>query len=205
MSGVTSIIETINRKTEERAEKIINEAQIVKDQLLREAMEKAGRLKVSMTTKAETDAKAQLAKYEASTRLKSKHRILEAKEEIVGEVVAAVMEKARKTLEGAEGKEALTRLVVEAAVALDAQELELVIPDGSSREVDVASLKKAIKEKTGRPVSLEIASETVRSSGGVVIRTVDKRKSVDNTLEARMDRLAGEVREAVTRALFQDS
>jgi vacuolar-type H+-ATPase subunit E/Vma4 len=48
-----------------------------------------------------------------------------------------------------------------------------------------------------------IAKDTVRASGGLIIRSSDGSKCVDNTFEARMERLTSRMRDEAARVLFQ--
>jgi vacuolar-type H+-ATPase subunit E/Vma4 len=82
--------------------------------------------------------------------------------------------------------------------------LELVLPQKTKTSVDAADVARAIAKATGDKVSLTIAKDTVRSSGGLIIRTTDHLKTVDNTLEARALRLAGSIRDTAAKILFTE-
>jgi len=96
----------------------------------------------------------------------------------------------------------LTRLIVDGAKCLEVDELELVYPRNQKISLTAAAAKKAIEDEIGKKTTITISKETVRSEGGVIVRTLDKERWVDNTIEARMERLESDIRYAINEALF---
>jgi V/A-type H+-transporting ATPase subunit E len=202
MSGITNIIDMINKKTDEKEQEIIGEAERHKRIKLEEAEKRAKEAAESIVKKAERDTKAELARYEAGAKLKAKYQMLEAKEELIN----SVLDKARKGLEElsekSEYKEVLKRLVVDAGVTLNEEKLELVLPKGHQKHLSLEDAQKEIAKKTKKKVELTVSKETVRSIGGVLVRNSDGSKWVDNTFEDRMERMASTLRNRVASILF---
>ena len=96
----------------------------------------------------------------------------------------------------------LTKLAVAGAVALEVEKIELVLPKGQEDLIDTAAVAKQASKETGLKVSVIISKETVRASGGVIVRTLDGKKWVDNTFEARMDRMHNQIRDRISSELF---
>ncbi|RDE17119.1 MAG: hypothetical protein C4K47_00160 [Candidatus Thorarchaeota archaeon] len=204
MSGAKGILDMIEAKTAEKAEKIMKEAEELRELRLKEAREKAADLADSTAKKAEKEQKAELARYEASMKLKAKYRTLDAKESLIKDVLDSATKAAEKEIEGKKRKEILIGLAVEGAAALGIQSLELVFPEKQKADIDPAEVAKAVSKVTGEKVSVALAKETVRSSGGLIIRAKDLPKQVDNTIEARAERLSGRMRELAARVLFRE-
>ena len=204
MSSVKGILDLIDAKTAEKAEKLMKEAEELRESQLKEAKEKAAVITESLTAKAEKESKAELARHEASAKLKAKYRMLEAKESLIKDVLDSATTVATKEIEGKKCKEILNRLALDGGVALGSQSLELVLPQKMKTSVDVAEVARAITKATGDKVSVTIAKDTIRSSGGLIIRTTDHSKSVNNTLEARAQRLTGSIRDAAAKILFTE-
>jgi vacuolar-type H+-ATPase subunit E/Vma4 len=204
MSSVKGIIDLIDAKTAEKAEKLMKEAEELRELRLKEANEKAAAIAESATAKAEKESKAQLARHEASAKLKAKYRMLEVKESLIKDVLDSATTVATKEIEGKKCKEILNRLALDGGTALGSQSLELVLPQKMKTTVDTSEVARAIAKTTGDKVSVTIAKDTIRSSGGLIIRTTDQSKSVDNTLEARAQRLAGPIRDAAATILFSN-
>ncbi|TFG31907.1 hypothetical protein EU527_11310 [Candidatus Thorarchaeota archaeon] len=202
MSGIANIIDIINAKTAQKEQEIIKEAEKHKRLKLDEAQRRAREAAETITRKAELQAKSELSKYEASAKLKSKYQMLEAKEVLVNEVLQKVKERMESIVTKAEYKRVLSNLIIEGCIALEEDKLELIFPKSHSSKVDIADIEKAVSKEIGKKVSLTISKDNVRSKGGVIIRTIDGTRWVDNTYEARIERLQDKVRDTVTTILF---
>lgn len=202
MSSVKGILDMIEAKTTEKAEKIMKEAEELRQLRFNEAKEKAAALADSTARKAEKEQKAELARHEASMKLKAKYRTLDAKESLIKDVLESAIRVAKKEIEGKKRKEILMGLAVEGGAALGTQSLELVFPEKQRVDIEPAEVAKALSKVTGEKVSVTLAKDTVRSSGGLIIRATDQSKRVDNTIEARAERLSSGMRQMAARMLF---
>lgn len=203
MSGISNIIEIINAKTVKKEEEIISEAERHKKIKLEEAKRRADEKASTITKKANLQAKSELSKYEASAKLKSKYRMLEAKNELINEVLTTVEKQMESIVGKAEYKKVLTRLIVDGCKAMSEEKLELILPKGHASYVDIAELEKIIAKKIGKKTKLSISKETKRSKGGVIIRRLDNKKWVDNTFEDRLERFENTIRDTISRILFE--
>jgi V/A-type H+-transporting ATPase subunit E len=204
MSGISNIIEMINAKTAEKEKEIIKEAERHSSLKLKEAQKRANETASSITKKAELQAKSELSKYEASAKLKGKYKMLDAKEEIIREVLSAAEEKIEGTVGKAEYNKILLRLILDASKALKEDKLELILPKGHSAYVDIAEVEKAVAKEGGKKTTFTFSKETPRSKGGVIIRTIDGTRWVDNTFEARLERLETKARDTIAHILFEE-
>ncbi len=202
MGGIANIIEIINSKTDKKEKEIIDEAERHKRLKLDEAQKRAKDVAEKITEKAEHQAEAELAKYEASAKLKSKYEMLAAKDALIKEVLLTVQDKMEKVVTKAEYKKILSNLIVEGCLALEDDKLELVFPKGHASKVDITEIQKEVTKKIGKKINLSVSKESIRSKGGVIIRTLDGTKWVDNTFEARSERLQNKVRDTISGILF---
>jgi len=203
MSGISNIIEIINAKTVKKEEEIISEAERHKKIKLEEAKRRADEKASTITKKADLQAKSEISKYEASAKLKSKYRMLEAKNELINEVLTTVEKQMESIVGKAEYKKVLTRLIVEGCKALSEEKLELILPKGHASYVDITEVEKIIAKEIGKKTKLSISKETKRSKGGVIIRRLDNKKWVDNTFENRLERFENTIRDTISRILFE--
>lgn len=204
MSGITSIIDIINTKTTEKERGIIEEAEKQKKLKIEEAKRKAKESSDAITKKAELQAKSEMARYEASAKLKSKYRMLQSKEQLIEDVLEAATQKLDNMVGKAEYKKVLTKLAIDGGITLQGDTLELILPKNHSSYIDVAEIEKSISKVTGNKTKVSISKETIRSKGGVVITTPDSKKQVINTFEARLERLEDRIRERIASILFED-
>ncbi len=203
MSGISNIIEIINAKTVKKEEEIISEAEKHKKIKLEEAKRRADEKASTITKKADLQAKSELAKYEASAKLKSKYRMLEVKNELINEVLTTVEKQMESIVGKAEYKKVLTRLIVDGCKSMSEEKLELVLPKGHASYVDIAAIEKIIAKEIGKKTKLSISKENKRSKGGVIIRRLDNTKWVDNTFEDRLERFKDTVRDTTSKILFE--
>ncbi|MFW9974153.1 MAG: V-type ATP synthase subunit E [Candidatus Thorarchaeota archaeon] len=202
MSGLTNIIEIINSRTAEKEKEILSEAEAQKQKKLKDARAKAKAVTESITGKAEIEANAEVSRYEASAKLKSKYQLLEAKETLIENVMGS----ARKHLEDLVKKKTydktLEKLIVEGAASLEEPELEIVTPKGHATHVDLKTVETAVAKATGTKLKLSISKEEVRALGGAIVRNKDSTRWVDNTFEARLERFESEIRDTISSILF---
>ena len=203
MSGITNIIEIINAKTVEKEQEIISEAEKHKKIKLEEAKRRADDKASTITKKADLQAKSEILKYEASAKLKSKYRMLEAKDVLINDVLTAVEKQMESIVGKAEYKKILTRLIVDGCKAISAEKLELIFPKSHASYVDIAEIEKIVAKEIGKKTKLTISKETKRSKGGVIIRTLDNSRWVDNTFENRLERFENTVRDTISKILFE--
>jgi V/A-type H+-transporting ATPase subunit E len=202
MSGMTNIIEIINSKTDEKEKEILSEAEAHKNQKLKDARAKAKELTASITGKAEIESNAEVSRYEASAKLQSKYKLLEAKEALIEDVLSS----ARKHLEDLVKKKAygktLEKLIVDGTDSLDETDLEIVVPKGHASNIDLKAVEAAVTKASGTKKNLSISKDDVRATGGVIIRNKDSTRWVDNTFEARLERFESEIRDSTSTILF---
>jgi V/A-type H+-transporting ATPase subunit E len=203
MSGMTNIIEIINSKTAEKEKEILAEAEEHKKQKLNEARAKAKVVTASITNKAEMASNAEVSRYEASAKLKSKYQLLEAKETLIADVLSS----ARTHLEDLVKKKAyektLEKLIIDAATSLEETDLEIVVPKGHASNIDLKAVEAAVAKATGKKTNFSISKEDVRATGGVLVRNKDATRWVNNTFEERLERFESEIRDTISSILFQ--
>ena len=203
MSGISNIVEMINHKTAEKEQEIIKEAERHKKLKMEEAQRRADDAAQKILKKAEAEVKAELSRYEASAKLQSKYQMLDAKEALIESVLNSAVEKARGIVGKAEYSKVLTRLAVDGGEALEADSIELIAPQGHAKHLDAEKIQTELAKTTGKKVKVQISKETVRSMGGVIVRTADGAKWVDNTFDARLERMSSSIRDKISSMLFE--
>lgn len=204
MSGIANIIDMINKKTLEKEKEIIDEAMRHKRLKLEEAERRASEAAERILDKAQTEVKAELSKYEAGAKLKSKYQLLEAKDKMIKEALAQAGESLEKVVGKAEYKKILNRLAVDGAVALGGDNLELLLVKGHEDHLDLQAVEKEIAKQTGSKTKVSVSKEKARATGGVLVRASDGSKWVDNTFEARLERMNDRVRDTIASILFRE-
>ncbi|MHA1771828.1 MAG: V-type ATP synthase subunit E [Candidatus Thorarchaeota archaeon] len=204
MNGIDNIIEMINKKTQDRVDTIIKRAEDYKAKKLKSAKEEAKQIRARIEAKARREAQTIIKRYEANAKLKAKQQILRAKDECITSIMNEVLAQATDLAGKKEFEPVLKRMIIDAGIALASPELELVVPESIKMTLDLAELVKDIEKTAGKKTKLSIAKEHAQASGGVIIRTKDGNMWVDNTIEARYERLQSAIRDKIASILFTE-
>ncbi len=148
MSGVDKIIEMITDRSAEKEKEILAEAEEDREIRLDVAKKRAKEQSGEILSKAQAELAAELERFEASTKLKVKHSLLETKEALIKEVLDSALEAVRKRVGSSKYEQDLTRLVVDGAKSLEASNLELLFPQGQKISLTGAAAAKAISTAT---------------------------------------------------------
>ncbi len=202
MEGVTNIIKIINTKTKDECDRIIAEAEEFKKQRLEKARKRAKTITEEIAGRAERETDAEVAKYHASAKLQAKYRLLERKEAIMNEVFEAAWDNLQKSVLEKKYDKTVFNLAIDGAASLQEPDIELVLPVGQKVSLGVDELAKTISKETGVKTNVSISKDTIRATGGVIVRTKDGTKLVDNTYDARKERFDDLLRDRVASALF---
>ncbi|MHA2187555.1 MAG: V-type ATP synthase subunit E [Candidatus Thorarchaeota archaeon] len=204
MDGLEQIVDMIQKRAGEKEKLILKEAEKEKKARLDVAKQKADAIRKELIEKAEQEAKAEKARHEANTKLKAKYRLLEAKENLLTSTLNTAYEKVKAKSKGKAYADILLRLAVEAGITLGEKDLELVLPKGQGNIITPAQVGAAISKETGQKTTVKVAKDTLRASGGAVMRITEGSKWVDNTFEARIERQEITVRDKASEILFSD-
>jgi len=191
--------------------------------VLQEAHAKAESIKTASQQKAETEAQKILSQGERAAALEGQRIIAEKKLEVrrrkmdaQEEAIVASFEAATKFLEelaekGRQDnlvyKDILFGLVASACEIVAGEKVELALNKRDSGRFDeklMGELSGFVKKKTGKDISLSLANTAIPCLGGVIVRDLERQLEVDNTLEAKLDRLRESIRVDVAKLLFGD-
>jgi len=202
-------------------------AQLIADDILKEAMEKAAGIIETAKKEARTllDAARFGAKEEeeretkeahtrgkhvydgvlAEGRMRAKREVLQKREDIINEVFREVEKKLQAHASSEEYEKNIIRIATGACkklgqddVVIRANRRDLKLLEGSKDQI-ARELGEGIKTAS---VSL---GEPIQTIGGVKVRTADGRIEIDETFEGRMRREFEGIRVKVAKVLFEGS
>jgi V/A-type H+-transporting ATPase subunit E len=200
MSGEALKLE-IRKGAQDRANLVLTEAKAKADQILSEASTEAKRTLESRTQ----DAQRRLEQVErseaAKARMECTRKVLGLQSKYVEQAFSEAESKLRAlpTAEPARYKAALTRFIAEGSDALSGASLMVVVRDADRKLVE-GILQTAVGARAER---ISLSSESLKSSGGIVIKTEDERGYYVNTFESRLLKAREELRAKVTDALLR--
>ena len=204
MSSIQPIIEMIKTKAAERGDEIVKNAEKLREEKLLEAR-KIGKAKVAaMMVEAEIQFQTDSARRDVNTMLTARHNILEAKEVLATDILKQAIESLAKNRKTKRYASILANLIIEGGSALAVGEVELILPNGHNPQLNLTKIGREITKRTGIKTKVSLSKETIRAAGGVIVRSKDGTKWVDNTFEGRSDRMLSKIRQRIYSILFKD-
>ena len=210
--GVDKIISHIETEAEKEISETLRKAQEEADTITKAAQEKAKRETERVLSNGKRAASLEGQKIIAEARINVRRTRMDSQEE----AIVASFKAAQKALEelaekgkrdNLNYKDIMFNLIVSASEIVAGNKLELVFNKRDSKTFNKETLKEAresIKKKTGREISLSLTGETVQCLGGVVVRDLENKVEVDNTLETKLNQLKDSLRVDVAKILFGD-
>jgi len=114
-------------------------------------------------------------------------------EQAMGEAAAKLERMSRE--ESSRYKESLVKLIIEAAEAVQANDLEILAnsKDHGFLQSELPELRKKLQKRKGKLPSLELSEEKLTCIGGIVVQDRDKKRIYNNTFEARLTKTKQEL------------
>ncbi len=202
MEGAKLIIEEINREAEQKIRYILSEAEKQADEIKAKA-EKRARAKAEwIIRKAQTQAEIEKQRIIANAKLEIRKKRLALQEELISEVLRSLKERLA-ALSKDEYFKVIMDLMLQAVRELGEEKIRVSSNETTLQLVaeKIDEIKAFLKENTGMEVSIELGDK-IETIGGVLVENADRTIRVDNTFEARIERLESELRSRIAKVLF---
>ena len=205
-SGTNKIVESIKSEAQEKADKIIQDAQAEIATINSDAEKTAGaeKNKILDNGKKQSDMKYQQIISEA--KMNARRAELGAKEEVIEAAFAKATEdlKAKASSDDAEYSESLIKMIEE-ATELGGGDLIVQVKESDVAKVEghLKKLSADLATKTGVSTTL-VLGEPIDAIGGAILKTRNGDIEVNNTIESRLDRFKGLLRSEVANVLFKN-
>jgi len=202
MEGAKLIIEEINREAEQKVKYILSEAEKQAEEIKAEA-EKRARVKAEwILRKAQTQAEIEKQRIIANAKLEIRKRRLALQEKLINEVFKSLKERLA-TLPKEEYFEIIKNLLLQAVRELGEDKVRVSSNERTLQLIAerINEIKAFLKEKVDREVSIELGDK-IETIGGVLVENANRTVRVDNTFEARIERLESELRSRIAKVLF---
>jgi V/A-type H+/Na+-transporting ATPase subunit E len=210
--GIDKIISHIKANVDREISGMLQEAHAEAESIKKAARQKAEAEAQKILSQGERAAALEGQRIIAEKRLEVRRRKMDAQEEAIAASFEAATMFLEELVEKGEQdhlvyKDILFNLVASACEIVAGEKVELALNKRDSGRFDekmMGELSGFVKKKTGRDISLCLANTTIQCLGGVIVRDLEKQLEVDNTLEAKLDRLRESIRVDVAKMLFGD-
>lgn len=198
------IAHRILRDAKEQANKMLQEAKKKADEKIADAKKTAEEV-VLVEEKSLRDRSAEIVKRRsAELEVDKQRRLSNFRSEIIEGIFKEALEQEEYT-ETSEYGATLKALIVEAGSILGGGKLVVAVNDKDRKILTskaLEELSEEVHEQTGTETSMELSEETIRQIGGVVVSTFDGIAGIDNTFEARIERIRENNRLEIETILF---
>lgn len=196
--SLQAILDAIAASGTAATEQIAAEAEATADRLLTEAQETAATRRSAAYRQALAPLAGARAQRRQKARLAAGQRVLEARECLVTEALAATERRLTRFRERSAYAGVLARLVAEAVAALQGEDG----PPRIAADPRDADLLAPILVDLDLPATA--VAYTLTCWGGVVVSSEDGRIVIDNTLASRLARAEPELRQRLARQLLKN-
>ena len=198
MGDVDKITEKIAAGSKGEIDAIKKEAKGKAKEITSEAEKKAEELKAGIVEVGKRDAEREKQRIVANAKLQARKIRLDAKEDVIKEAFKMAEDKLKKISSSAEYSSVLESLIKEAQAVVRG-DVEIIARKDDSKVLTSAYISKLSEDTKSK---IELSSANIDTIGGAIVKAKDGKTEVDNTIEMRMERMKGDIRPRVAKALF---
>jgi vacuolar-type H+-ATPase subunit E/Vma4 len=196
-------VQEINRSAAEEVDKVLSRAKRTADARLGETRKRAQAEVQQILDAAGARAGRERRRVMSDLSLETKKITLKARGELVEEVLEQVRARLERTRGTPEYRAMLKALTIDGVLALDRGEVCVSVSAADAAMANEAFYDEVARD-CGRPVSISSAADLDEAAMGAVVRAADGSVLFDNTIGARMDRMADELQLIVSHEVFAD-
>jgi V/A-type H+-transporting ATPase subunit E len=207
---ISESTEAIRRKilsdAEKEAERLRAEARDKATEILNAAKERAKELREAELERRKKHIDETFRQRIAETKVDYHRRIQSFKARLIDDTFDKAREQLQKYVKKPAYPEILNNLIIEAGATLGGGELLVKLNETDKKRMTKAILKKLSKEiedRTKTKTRIVLDEKTVKAIGGAVVSTADQKATIDNTFEARLERIKEEAKPELETILFR--
>jgi vacuolar-type H+-ATPase subunit E/Vma4 len=190
MSETGKFTEDILTAAKEKAQIIINEAEIETQRALNEAKAHSAREAEDLlsSTRAEAEGVRRRRISEVRHRLKLQEQLEKSK------ILADVLEQTRTRVKDIVKEQNryfvyLTSLVTSGVREIGLDSVVVHLNSSDLKRIDIARLEREVAKSLEKPIKIEFSKEPMQASGGAIVSSKDGRTRIVNTLDQRIEAL----------------
>ena len=201
------IIDKIRENTNKLIKDIVAVQQKEIDAINKDTETKVQQKKDEIIEAAKTKAEAEFLKEKATQELDLKLKLTKCRDEVVDEFIIKATEKIKTMADTKEYEKSLENLLVTAVLTLSEPEVFVHCRKEDKKFFTNQFLSNAAEkaEKENKVKSkITMSNEFIVSMGGLIVETSDRKISINNTYEKRIDRALGRIKRELSLLLTQE-
>ncbi|MBW1689145.1 MAG: hypothetical protein JRI71_00470 [Deltaproteobacteria bacterium] len=210
--GVDKIISHIDASADKEISEVLQKAKEEAEGIKKAAQQQAEQEEQKILSQGKRTAILEGQRIIAETKLRVRREKMDAQEEAIAASFADAATFLAELAEKGEQdnlvyRDIMFNLVAGACEIVAGERVELAFNKRDRSRFDekaMGELHGFVKNKTGRDIALSPAKATIPCIGGVIVRDLEKQVEVDNTLEAKLNRLKESIRVDIAELLFGD-
>ena len=205
-AGAGKIVESILSESHDQADDIIKEAEKQASEIIERGNIDAQEKQQDILENAHKEADIRFNQIISDAKLNSKRKILEAREDLMAKTFHTAEKELRRMASSDldDYLNSLKKLTKEASLEIGGGSLEIFLKAEDVPKIEGAldSIAEEVSNETGIKTTLKLGG-TVKTIGGVIVKTGNGNIEVNNTIEARMERYRSLLRLEVAKVLFE--
>ncbi len=201
------IIDKIRENTNKLIKDIVAVQQKEIDEINKNTETKIQQKKVEIVEAAKTKAEAEFLKEKAKQELDLRLKLTKFRDELVDEFIVKATEKIKTMADSKEYEKSLENLLTTAVLTLS--EPEVIV---HCRKQDkkfftnqfLSNIAEKVEKENQVKSKLSLSNEFVDCMGGLIVETSDRKISINNTYEKRIDRALGKIKRELSLLITQE-
>ena len=199
-AGIEKITTKIITDAQLKADEIIREAENEAEERRSRARERGESIKASIIEEAKKSIEAERRRRIADAMIKARTLKLEIMEREINRAFSEA-EKKLNNMSESEYKKALENIIVSSIAELGEDDVAVLLREDDMKKIDEKKIKSAAEKELGKKIKIKFEKGNF-TSGGAIVKSQKNAIAVNSTFEARLEFLREKLRVEVAKVLF---
>ena len=207
----------VSESTEAIRRKLLSDAEEKAQRIRADAKEKITEIQSAAKERAEAIKEAELERMKehiestqrqdvAEKKVEHHRRIQTARSELIDDVFSKAEDRLRDYAGKSAYQDALRKLILEAGGSLGGGNLVVKLNTRDQKNMstsDLKSLAEEIQDRTDTQTTIAFDKKAINTIGGAIVSSAEQKATVDNTFEARLERMKEQAKTELETILFE--
>ncbi len=196
----------ILKDAEDEAQRVKSEAKEKAEKIVKEAKQRAKEMKEEEIEKVKKHMDETQRQDVAEKKADYHRRMQSLKSELIDEAFDKLKEELQKYVKKIAYQKTLNSLITEAGIVLGGGKLIITLNEKDKQKISketIKKIRKQIQKETNMETSIDLDEKIIQTIGGAAISMVDQKATIDNTFEARLERIKEKTKAELEAILFE--